>query len=216
MLTINKNYEFLFGDDKSKDDTKNQIAELCKKNKQTKIIQYEGPGICKSENVYKGVDKASGDIIIIYDADLTVDFKDIEFALKILRNSNTDFINCTRMIYPQKNKAMKILNFLETVFLPFYLAYFSKKLPILCANKNFYKKHWNKIKKDNGKWGAKDLWGDFDLLIGAYKNNLKISEVPVIYYERTEGQTKMTSLFSNTIRMFWIVISAYYKLRLKT
>ena len=92
LLTINKNYEFLFGDDKSKDDTKNQIAELCKKNKQTKIIQYEGPGICKSENVYKGVDKASGDIIIIYDADLTVDFKDIEFVLKILRNSNTDFI----------------------------------------------------------------------------------------------------------------------------
>ena len=86
----------------------------------------------------------------------------------------------------------------------------------MCGTKIFYKKHWNKIKKDNGKWGAKDLWGDFDLLIGAYKNNLKISEVPVIYYERTEGQTKMTSLFSNTIRMFWIVISAYYKLRLKT
>ena len=61
----------------------------------------------------------------------------------------------------------------------------------------------------------KDLWGDFDLLIGAYKNNLKITEVPVVYYERIEGETKMTSLFSNTIRMIWIVVSAYYKLRLK-
>ena len=154
-------------------------------------------------------------ILLLYRRDLTVDFKDIEFALKILRNSNTDFINCTRMIYPQKNKAMKILNFWKQFFCHLFSILF-KKLPIFVRNKIFYKKHWNKIKKDNGKWGAKDLWGDFDLLIGAYKNNLKISEVPVIYYERTEGQTKMTSLFSNTIRMFWIVISAYYKLRLKT
>ena len=62
---------------------------------------------------------ANGDVIIIYDADLTVDFKDIEFALNILENTNTDFINCTRMIYPQKNKAMKTLNFFGNGFFGF-------------------------------------------------------------------------------------------------
>ena len=61
----------------------------------------------------------------------------------------------------------------------------------------------------------KDLWGDFDLLIGAYKNNLKITEVPVIYYERKEEGSKMTSLISNAIRMLIIVLTSYYKLRLK-
>ena len=61
----------------------------------------------------------------------------------------------------------------------------------------------------------KDLWGDFDLLIGAYKNNLKIIEVPVTYYERKEEGTKMTSLVSNALRMLFIVLSSYYKLRLK-
>ena len=60
-----------------------------------------------------------------------------------------------------------------------------------------------------------DLWGDFDLLIGAYKNNLKITEVPVTYYERKEEGTKMTSLISNALRMLFIVLSSYYKLRLK-
>jgi len=59
------------------------------------------------------------------------------------------------------------------------------------------------------------LWGDFDLLIGAYKNNLKIIEVPVTYYERKENETKMTSVFLNALRMFLIVLIAYYKLRLK-
>jgi len=85
----------------------------------------------------------------------------------------------------------------------------------LCGTKIFYKKDWNNIKKNNAKWGAKDLWGDFDLLIGAYKNNLKITEVPITYYERKENETKMNSLFSNTLRMLFIVFSAYYKLRLK-
>ena len=63
--------------------------------------------------------------------------------------------------------------------------------------RKYFIKDWIKIKNDTSKWGLKDLWGDFDLLIGAYKNNLKITEVPVTYYERKKDGTKMTSLFSN-------------------
>ena len=82
--------------------------------------------------------------------------------------------------------------------------------------KIIYKKgDWLKIKMNTSKWGMKDLWGDFDLLIGAYRDNLKITEVPVTYYERKENETKMTSLISNTLRMLFIVIYSYYKLRLK-
>ncbi len=72
-----------------------------------------------------------------------------------------------------------------------------------------------KIKENNSTWGMKDLWGDFDLLIGAYKDNLKIIEVPVTYYERKEEITKMTSVISNALRMLIIIIVSYYKLRLK-
>ena len=217
LSNLSNNYELLFGDDKSKDNTKNEIAKLSQKHKDFKIIQYDGPGICKSENVYKGIDIARGEIIIIYDADLTVDFKDINFALEILRNTNTDFINCTRMIYPQKNKAMKILNFFgNSFFAILFSILFKKKITdTLCGTKIFYKKDWLKIKKDVSGWGTKDLWGDYDLLIGAYKNNLKILEVPVTYYERTSGETKMTNVFKNALRMFYITIYAFYKLRLQ-
>ena len=121
------------------------------------------------------------------------------------------------MIYPQKNKAMKILNFFgNSFFAILFSILFKKKITdTLCGTKIFYKNHWNKIKKDNGKWGAKDLWGDFDLLIGAYKNNLKIIEVPVTYFDRTENETKMNSLIFNASRMLYIVLASYYKLRLK-
>lgn len=217
IINNNQSYEYLFGDDNSTDNTYEEIEKLCKKLPNNNIVKYKGPGICKSENVYKGIEYSSGEIIVIYDADLTVSFEDIKFSLNILNSTNADFINCTRMIYPQKEGAMKFFNFIgNSIFASLFSLLFKKKITdTLCGTKIFYKKDWAKIKKDISKWGTKDLWGDFDLLIGAYKNNLKITEVPVTYYERKEEGTKMTSLMSNAIRMFYIVISSYYKLRLK-
>ena len=217
IIKNNQSYEYLFGDDNSSDKTDEEIDKLLKKLPNNKIIKYKGPGICKSENVYKGIENSSGDIVVIYDADLTVSFKDIEFSLNILKSTNADFINCTRMIYPQKDGAMKLFNFIGNSFFAglFSLLFRKKITDTLCGTKIFYKKDWIKLKKDISKWGMKDLWGDFDLLIGAYKNNLKITEVPVTYYERKEEGTKMTSIISNALRMFFIVISSYHKLRLK-
>ena len=217
IVKINQNNEYLFGDDNSKDKTNDEIDKLSKKLSKYKIIKYNGPGICKSENVYEGIEKSNGDIIVIYDADLTVSFEDIEFSINILKNTNADFINCTRMIYPQKDDAMKFINFIgNSFFASLFSLLFKKKITdTLCGTKIFYRKDWVKIKKDLSKWGMKDLWGDFDLLIGAYRNNLKITEVPVTYYERKEGDTKMISLISNATRMLLIIFVAYYKLRLK-
>ena len=213
----NSSNEYLFGDDNSSDKTIHEIDKLIEKLNKNKIIKYNGPGVCKSENVYKGIDLSSGDIIVIYDADLTVSFKDIEFSINVLKKTNADFINCTRMIYPQKDGAMKFTNFIGNSFFAGLFSFlFRKKITdTLCGTKIFYKKDWVKIKKDISNWGMKDLWGDFDLLIGAYKNNLKITEVPVTYCERKENETKMTSVISNALRMLFIVLVAYYKLRMK-
>ena len=217
IKSLNGKYEFLFGDDMSTDQTLVEINKIKSELKDIEISSYKGPGICKSENVYKGIEKSRGDIVVIYDADLTVSFNDIEFAIKILVNSNADFINCSRMIYPQKDGAMKKLNFLGNSFFAILFSLLSKKkvTDTLCGTKIFYKRDWIKIKKDISNWGTKDLWGDYDLLIGAYKNNLKILEVPVTYYERMNEETKMTSVFKNALRMFYITIYAFYKLRLQ-
>jgi len=213
----NLSTEYLFGDDNSSDKTIDEIDKLIENLNKNKIIKYSGPGVCKSENVYKGIDLSSGDIIVIYDADLTVSFRDIAISIDILKKTNADFINCTRMIYPQKDGAMKFTNFIgNSFFASLFSLLFKKRITdTLCGTKIFFKKDWVKIKKDISKWGVKDLWGDFDLLIGAYKNNLKITEVPVTYYERRENETKMTSVILNALRMLFIVFAAYYKLRMK-
>ena len=121
------------------------------------------------------------------------------------------------MIYPQKDDAMKKLNFLGNIFFAklFSILFNQRITDTLCGTKIFYKKDWEKIKVFNSTWGATDLWGDFDLLIGAYHLNLKIAEIPIPYQERVANETKMTSLISNTIRMIYIVIIAYFKLKVK-
>lgn len=208
--------EFIFGDDKSTDNTIGEIKKIKINDDDIEIKTYEGPGICKSENVYKGIENATGDIILIYDADCTVSFKDVETSLKTLSETNADFVNCTRMIYPQQKNAMKSLNFLGNIFFAkMFSLFFNKKITdTLCGTKIFYKKDWGKLKKSFEISNIKDLWGDFDLLISAYKNNLKIIEVPVNYYDRIEGETKMTSVLKNGLRMLLITIKSFYRLRI--
>ena len=104
------------------------------------IIKYKGPGICKSENVYKGIEYSSGEIIVIYDADLTVSFEDIKFSLNILNSTNADFINCTRMIYPQKEGAMKFFNFIGNSIFASLFSLLFKKIQILYVVLKFFTK----------------------------------------------------------------------------
>jgi hypothetical protein len=219
LINLGKRTQYLFGNDLSTDNTKSEIIKIMNKNDNNNIniVHYESSGICKSENVYKGIDNAEGDIILIYDADNTVSLVDINFCINLLIKGNSDIINCTRMIYPQHKEAMKRINFFgNIIFAYLFSVLFKKKITdTLCGTKIFYKKDWSKIKKDISLWGAKDLWGDFDILIGAYKNNLKITEVPVIYHERIAGKTKMTSVFKNGLRMLWIVFYSFYKIRIK-
>ena len=99
--------EFLFGDDKSEDDTLNKLNRLKEELSNHDIKIYNGPGICKSENVYTGIEYSTGDIIAIYDADLTVSFNDMKKSIDYLKQTNSDFINCSRMVIPQRNNAMK-------------------------------------------------------------------------------------------------------------
>tara|TARA_B110000977_G_scaffold125183_1_gene160299 strand:+ start:1495 stop:2904 length:1410 start_codon:yes stop_codon:yes gene_type:complete len=211
------NAEFLFGNDNSSDNTLDEIKKLQQAipNKEIKI--YDGPGVCKSENVYKGINLASGEIILIYDADLTVSFDDLVNSINLLLKTDADFINCTRMIMPQQKNAMKFLNFYGNLFFAFLFSIlFKQKITdTLCGTKIFFKKDWEQIKKYNNTWGAKDLWGDFDLLLGAYKNNLKIVENPISYTDRKEDETKMTGIIKNSIRMLIITFVAYYKLRIR-
>ena len=215
LSKIGRETEVLFGDDKSNDNTKIEIQKYIKKKKNLKIKYYEGPGICKADNVYKGFDLASGDILVIHDADNTVNPVEIPKLIEVLINKNQNLIIGSRLIYPMEDKAMKLSNYLGNIFFSkFYSIILKQSISdTLCGTKIIFKKDWVKIRRFCGTWGVKDKWGDFDLLSGAKINNMKIAEVPVNYRERTEGETKMTNTIFNGVRMLILCFYSLLKIR---
>ena len=212
---VGKKIQILFGDDKSEDKTLHEIKKFLTKSEKLEIDYYNAPGICKSENIFMGFDKAEGDIIAILDADNTVRGRELTEFFQLLVSRKYDFINGTRFVYPMSTNAMHKFNYIGNIILShlFSILLEIKVTDTLCGTKIFFKNDWVKIKKSIRTWGVIDKWGDYDLLLGAKKNFLKITEKPVFYSERIYGETKMKNIFINGARMFYIIIYSFFKFK---
>lgn len=208
--------EIIFCNDQSTDGTEEEIIRVQQAYPQKNIRLVQGPGICKSENVWTGFDAAQNDILMILDGDLTVVPEELPHFYKALIQGKGEFINGSRLVYPMEKKAMKINNFLGNHFYSILFSYIlgSRIKDTLCGTKVFWRKDWQKIKEMAGRWGTKDLWGDYDLIFGAAKLNLEIQDLPVHYCDRIYGVTKMTRVFANGLRMLRICKFAWQVLRL--
>ncbi len=212
---IGSSTEILFGDDNSSDNTLSEIKKNLVKTNDLTIKYYKGPGISKAENVYKGFNLASGDILIIHDADNCVSFSELDLMVRTLIEKKLELVIGTRFIYPMEEKAMRSFNYFGNIIFSYIFSFLlqQKITDTLCGTKILHKKDWLKIKKQCGSWGIKDKWGDFDLLLGAKANFLKLAEIPVNYKKRTEEESKMTNVFSNGLRMLVISVISFFKLR---
>lgn len=187
--------EIIFIEGHSTDDTIAEMERVAKAyagKKRIQVAVQEGKG--KGDAVRKGFDMATGDILAIYDADMTVPPGDVEKFYNAIVEGRGDFINGSRLVYPVEKGAMRLLNFFGNKF--FSLA-FSAILgqPLkdtLCGTKVLWKKDYKSIQENRAFFGDFDPFGDFDLLFGAAKLNLKIVEVPVRYRDRTYGSTNIS------------------------
>jgi cellulose synthase/poly-beta-1,6-N-acetylglucosamine synthase-like glycosyltransferase len=178
------------------------------------IRLLDGPGICKAENVWTGFRGASGDVLMILDADLTVMPEELPSFFRALVNNTGEFVNGSRLVYPVPATAMKFFNQAGNRVFGMVFSYLLNQRfkDTLCGTKVLWRKDWEKIEKNLGSWGIRDLWGDYELIFGAWKLHLDIVEVPVHYQERTYGVTKMTRVFWNGVRMLRICNSAWDRL----
>ena len=78
----------------------------------------------------------------------------------------------------------------------------------MCGTKVLRKTDYERIKANRAFFGDFDPFGDFDLLFGAAKLNLKITELPVRYRERTYGTTKISRFHHGLLllQMSWVAI----------
>jgi len=190
-----KHIEIIFVEGNSTDDTWQKIQEIQKKyaaTHQIKIAQQKGKG--KADAVREGYKIATGDILMILDADLTVPPEDLPKFYEAIAGGKGDFINGTRLVYPMDKEAMRFLNYLGNHFFSWAFTWLLEQRfkDTLCGTKVMFRTDYVKLTGNRSYFGDFDPFGDFDLLFGAHKLNLKIVEVPIRYRERTYGSTNIS------------------------
>ncbi len=208
---MGKGTEIIFCDDKSTDGTADEVRAMQKLYAHRNIRLVDGPAICKAENVYTGFRAARGDVLMILDADLTVMPEELPFFFRALVQGRGEFINGSRLVYPLPPTSMKFFNRIGNKVFGLVFSYLLSQRfkDTLCGTKVLWRKDWHRIEKNLGMWGIRDLWGDYELILGASKLHLEIVEVPVHYQERIYGVTKMTRVLANGLRMLRICRGAW-------
>ena len=186
--------ELIFVEGNSTDRTYETIQKAIDNNphRLSKLLRQEGKG--KGDAVRFGFKHAAGDILMILDADLTVPPEDLPRFYEVLASGKGEFVNGVRLIYPMEKEAMRFLNLLGNKFFSLAFSWLLGQ-PVkdtLCGTKALWRKDYERIAANRSYFGDFDPFGDFDLLFGAAKLNLKIMEVPIRYRERTYGTTNIS------------------------
>lgn len=185
--------EIVFIEGHSKDNTYETIEKAIAAHPEWKCQLHKQTGKGKADAVRLGYAKASGDVFMILDADLTVRPEELPRFYEALVSGKGEFINGVRLVYPMQEQAMRFLNLLGNKF--FSLA-FSWMLgqPLkdtLCGTKVLWRRDYKRIAANRAYFGEFDPFGDYDLIFGAAKQNLKIVDLPIRYQERTYGSTNI-------------------------
>ncbi len=206
--------ELVFVEGHSRDDTyatiEREIAEH--PNLRSSLMRQSGTG--KADAVRLGFSRAKGDVLMIMDADLTVRPEDLPRFYETLRSRQGEFINGVRLVYPMEEKAMQGLNFLGNKVLSLLFSWILGQ-PIkdtLCGTKALWRSSYEDIAANRNFFGEFDPFGDYDLIFGAAKLNLKIVDLPIRYRERTYGSTNI-SRWRHGILLFRMVAVAARKLK---
>jgi SAM-dependent methyltransferase len=187
--------EIIFVEGNSTDDTWETIQKIADKYKHSHnivIARQDGKG--KGDAVRKGFSIATGDILMILDADLTVPPEDLPKFYSAIASGRGDFINGSRLVYNMEKEAMRFLNLLGSKFFSMAFTWVLDRpfKDTLCGTKVLFKKDYERLIQNREFFGDFDPFGDFDLIFGAHKLNLKTVEVPIRYRERTYGSTNIS------------------------
>ncbi|HWZ86728.1 MAG TPA: glycosyltransferase [Thermoanaerobaculia bacterium] len=167
----------------------------------------------KGDAVRKGFAAATGDIVMILDADLTVAPEDLPRFVEVLAEGRAEFVNGSRLVYPMEEESMRFLNLCgnKAFSLAFTWLLGQPVKDTLCGTKVLYRKDYERIAAQRAYFGDFDPFGDFDLLFGAARLKLAIVDMPVRYARRTTGVSKVRLVSHGMllVRMAWIAFRKF-------
>ena len=188
--------EIVFVEGNSRDNTYEVIQTAINTHPERKAKVFRQSGKGKADAVRLGFKKASGDILMILDADMTVAPEDLPKFYDCLTSGKAEFVNGVRLVYPMEKQAMRFVNLMGNKFFSLAFSWLLGQTikDSLCGTKVLGKSHYEKIAANRRYFGDFDPFGDFDLLFGAAKLSMKIVDLPVRYRNRTYGTTQISRL----------------------
>lgn len=202
--------EIIFVEGNSSDDTYRVIQEAIPQYPACSIQLFSQNGKGKGDAVRLGFEKASGDILMILDADITVPPEDLPRFYDLMANGSAEFVNGVRLVYPMQEDAMRFLNLIGNKFFSWAFSWLLGQ-PIrdtLCGTKVLWSKDYERIADGRTYFGDFDPFGDFDLIFGAARLNLKILEVPIRYRARRYGETNISRWKHGLLLLRMVVFAA--------
>lgn len=204
--------ELIFVEGGSSDDTWGAIqrvsTQLTRPGLQISVHRQTGKG--KGDAVRLGFEKATGDILIILDADLSVPPEELPRFIDLLRSGLCEFANGSRLVYPMEQQAMQFLNLLGNRLFGLAFTYLLGQ-PVrdtLCGTKALWADDYRRIAAGRSHFGEFDPFGDFDLLFGAARLHRKIRDVPVHYKERVYGSTNISRFRHGVLLLRMTLVAA--------
>jgi SAM-dependent methyltransferase len=206
--------EILFVEGHSKDGTYDECLRVrdAWPELDIKVMRQDGKG--KGDAVRKGFAAARGDILMILDADLTVPPESLGKFYEVLVDGKGEFVNGTRLVYPMERGAMRFLNRIANGLFARTFSYLLNQrfTDTLCGTKALWRIDYERLAAGRSYFGDFDPFGDFDLIFGATKLNLKVVEVPIRYADRTYGETQI-SRFRHGLLLARMVLFSWRKLK---
>jgi SAM-dependent methyltransferase len=202
--------EIVFVEGHSNDETYEVIEKAIAAQPQRRCQLMRQPGKGKGDAVRAGFAKATGDILMILDADLTVAPEDLPRFYEALAGGTAEFVNGVRLVYPLADRAMRFLNLLGNKFFSMAFTWLLGQ-PIkdtLCGTKVLWKADYERIAANRAYFGDFDPFGDFDLLFGAARLNYKIVDMPIRYGARTYGKTNISRFRHGALLLHMMMFAA--------
>jgi hypothetical protein len=157
-----------------------------------RAFQQTGKG--KSDAVRLGFERASGELLTILDADLTMPPELLGRFYEAYVKGHADFVNGSRLVYPMEGDAMRFLNRLGNVFFAKALSSVldTRYSDSLCGTKLVTRHDYARMRAWRRDFGDFDPFGDFELLFPAATLALGTIDVPIRYLARTYGSTNIS------------------------
>ena len=206
--------EIVFVEGHSKDGTLEECrrVQAAYPDRDIKVLVQDGKG--KGDAVRKGFAAATGEVLMILDADLTVPPEQMPKFFRQIADGRGEFVNGTRLVYPMEDQAMRTLNLIANHGFSIIFSWLLNQrfTDTLCGTKVLRRAHYERIAANRLYFGDFDPFGDYDLIFGAVKLNLKVVEVPIRYLARTYGETQI-SRFRHGWLLLRMVVFAWRKLK---